>query len=79
MYKASPRYEIPLTKEHNKPARLEPRTGHSQAYCLSGCARGLTEVPNTPMTVPATNTHRLLGIYSAKNLGGGTSGFRQGR
>ena len=36
MYKASPRYEIPLTKEHNKPARLEPRTECSQTYCLSG-------------------------------------------
>lgn len=26
MYKASPRYEIPLTKEHNEPARVEPGT-----------------------------------------------------
>ena len=35
MYKASPRYEIPLTKEHNEPARVEPGTECPQAYCPS--------------------------------------------
>ena len=55
MYKASPRYEIPLTKEHNEPARVEPGTECPQAYCPSSGVRGLTEDPSSPTAIPTTH------------------------
>jgi hypothetical protein len=68
MYKASPRYEIPLTKERNKPATSEPRLERPQTYCRSGWARGPAGVSNPLTAIPATHMGSLSLIVQ-KTLG----------
>lgn len=72
MYKASPRYEIPLTKEQTNqqgqnPERNVPKLIASPAE--PEASPRLQTPHNHPHPPIHTHTHRLLGAYSAKDLG----------